>query len=122
MNNKSINVIARLEGEILMTDKAEDVKALRRWPGSVEILLEDFEWMEATIASQAAEIERLTACVAEYIVQIDEIASQAAEIERLHEQGIHLAKTLIKYLPSNVRQSCDSAELWADIDGILYHD
>ena len=74
------------------------------------------------IAAQAAEIERLTACVAEYIVQIDEIASQAAEIERLHEQGIRLAKTLIKYLPSNVRQSCDSAELWADIDGILYHD
>jgi len=64
-----------------MTDKAEDVKVLRRWPGSVEILLEDFEWMEAIIAAQAAEIERLTACVAEYIVQIDEIASQTPEIE-----------------------------------------
>jgi uncharacterized coiled-coil protein SlyX len=75
-----------------MTDKAEDVKALRRWPGSVEILLEDFEWMEATIASQAAEIERLTACVAEYIVQIDEIASQAAEIAALKDDNDMLCK------------------------------
>ena len=35
---------------------------------------------DALIASQAAEIDRLTACIAEYIVQID---AQAAEIERL---------------------------------------
>jgi len=84
------------------------------------------------IASQAAEIAALKEIVkndgdvlirAGVLFDKDRIiTAQAAEIERLHEQGIRLAKTLIKYLPSNVRQSCDSAELWADIDGILYHD
>ena len=139
-----------------MTDKAEDVIARleRLMTLNTNSASQTRDDALTLIAAQAAEIERLTACVAEYIVQIDEIASQAAEIaalkddndmlckeggyllhrmdeigasqaaeiERLHEQGIHLAKTLIKYLPSNVRQSCDSAELWADIDGILYHD
>ena len=46
-----------------MTTAAEGVKVLRRWPGSVEILLEDFERMEALIAdlhdAQAAEIAAL---------------------------------------------------------------
>jgi len=81
-----------------MTDKAEDVKALRRWPGSVEILLEDFEWMEATIASQAAEIAALKADndmlrkEGGYLLhRMDEIgASQAAEIERLRFESDQL--------------------------------
>jgi tRNA 2-selenouridine synthase SelU len=51
----------------------------------------------ALIASQAAEIERLTACIAEYIVQID---AQAAEIERLRahiERGHEIHERLTNF-------------------------
>ena len=93
-----------------MTDKAEML---------VDALIEACEYGRVIVVSGGVNKPDLDLARSALVALI---ASQAAEIERLHEQGIRLAKTLIKYLPSNVRQSCDSAELWADIDGILYHD
>jgi len=70
-----------------MTDKAEDVIARleRLMTLNTNSASQTRDDALTLIAAQAAEIERLTACVAEYIVQIDEIASQAAEIAALKE-------------------------------------
>ena len=61
------------------------------------ILRSDARAIATLIASQAAEIERLTACIAEYIVQID---AQAAEIERLRahiERGHEIHERLTNF-------------------------
>ena len=81
-----------------------DVKILRRWPGSVEILLEDFERMESLITAQAAEIERLREClrmVRPYVYGIEVI--QARDYDELREHYDRAREALISIWQASKR-------------------